>query len=168
MRYWLSFRGPFGTRPGVSVSGRELAAWGKKPPAVSANGMLGVFKRDTDGAIFLGVTDRNGENEHLANVKPVAVFAFSSADAAAEAREGALVRLATHVRSDGLIAGQSVGQVCAAIRSEANALGLDPQFARITIAAPDAYTERGFPWAACILAAVLITILALAVWGGAT
>ena len=108
-RYWLSFRGPFGTRPGFSVSGRELAAWGKKPPAISAAGMLGVFRRD-DGAIFLGVTDQNGENEHLANVKPVAAFAFSSADAAITAREGAIVRLAKHLNTDGLLVGVSVGQ----------------------------------------------------------
>ncbi len=112
MRLWLS--GPrilHGlVRPGISFSGRELSAFGRRPPAVTAAGMLGVFRRDTDGAIFLGVTDQNGENEHLANVKPVAAFAFSSADAAITAREGAIVRLAKHLNTDGLLVGLSVGQ----------------------------------------------------------
>jgi hypothetical protein len=70
MRLWLS--GPrilHGlVRPGISL-GREDFRRMRKPPAVSAAGMLGIFKRDTDGAIFLGVPDQNGENEHLANIK---------------------------------------------------------------------------------------------------
>jgi hypothetical protein len=126
MRYWLSFRGPFGTRPGFSVSHREL--FGKKPPAVSAAGMLGIFKRDTDGAIFLGVTDQNGENEHLANAKPVAAFAFSSADAAITAREGAIVRLAKHLNTNGLLVGVSVGQAVSVHQS-----------------------RSGRPWASCAI-----------------
>jgi len=95
----------------LSVQESALAArswqYGKKPPTIAGAGMLGIFKRDTDGAIFLGVTDQNGENEHLANVKPVAAFAFSSADAAITAREGAIVRLAKHLNTDGLLVGQA-------------------------------------------------------------
>jgi len=89
MRFWLSGPRLFNglVRPGISFSGKELAVWGKKPPTIAGAGMLGIFKRDTDGAIFLGVTDQNGENEHLANVKPVAAFAFSSADAAITAEK---------------------------------------------------------------------------------
>ena len=105
--------------------------------------MLGVFRRDTDGAIFLGVTDQNGENEHLANVKPVAAFAFSSADAAITAREGAIVRLAKHLNTDGLLVGLSVGQAVSSIRAEAAALGLDARFIRVTVAADPPTRE---PW----------------------
>jgi hypothetical protein len=144
MRLWLS--GPrilHGlVRPGISL-GREDFRRMRKSPAVSAAGMLGVFRRDTDGAIFLGIPNQNGENEHLANVKPVAAFAFSSADAAITAREGAVVRLARHLGSDGLLAGLSIGQVVSAIRAEASALGLDARFIRVTVAANPPARE---PW----------------------
>jgi hypothetical protein len=110
MRYWLSgpriLRGL--VRPGISFSGRELSAFGRKPPPIKAEGMLGVFRRD-DGAIFLGMQGQNGEHEHEPGLKPVSAFAFATAEAATEAKEGALVRLAKHVRPDGLIGAQSVG-----------------------------------------------------------
>jgi hypothetical protein len=128
--------------------------------------MLGVFRRD-DGAIFLGIPDQNGENEHLANVKPVAAFAFSSADAAMTAREGAIVRLAKHLGSDGLLAGLSVGQAVNAVRAEAAALGLEAQFVRVTTEAPDSATtrdpSRALGW--IILLAALGLIIA-AMWPG--
>lgn len=100
--------------------------------------MLGLFRRSTDGAIFLGSL------ANLASVAPVAAFAFSTVDAAVTAREGALVRLAKHIGQDGLIAGLSIGQVVAAIKSEVSALDLDAQFIRET---PDVATthQRGDP-----------------------
>jgi len=39
---------------------------GCKAPAVSADGALGIFKRDTDNALFLGVVNRNGAAENRA------------------------------------------------------------------------------------------------------
>ena len=170
MRFWLSGPRLFNglVRPGISFSGKELAVWGKKPPTIAGAGMLGIFKRDTDGAIFLGVTDQNGENEHLANVKPVAAFAFSSADAAITAREGAIVRLAKHLNTDGLLVGASGGQAVSSIRAEAAALGLPAQFARVTIEAP---TEDKPDWAetptaqAIGLILFLLCVLAIVVHG---
>jgi len=85
--------------------------------------MLGIFKRDTDGAIFLGVTDQNGENEHLANVKPVAAFAFSSAGCSHNGPRRCDCPLAKHLNTDGLLVGASVGQAVSSIRAEAAALG---------------------------------------------
>jgi hypothetical protein len=48
------------------------------------------------------------------------------------------MRMATH----GLIGAQSVGQVVAAIRAEASALGLEARFIRVTTEAPDSATTR--------------------------
>jgi hypothetical protein len=97
MRYWLS--GPRIlnglVRPGISFSGRELAVWGKKPAAISPAGTLGMMRR-ADGAIFLAIPDRNGDHEREP-LTPVAAFCFTGATAAEMAREGALVRLATHM-----------------------------------------------------------------------
>jgi hypothetical protein len=73
-RYWLSFRGPFGTRPGFSVSHREL--FRKRPPAVSAAGMLGIFRRTDDGRIFLGIVGKNGAAENMPGSSPSARFAL--------------------------------------------------------------------------------------------
>ena len=53
------------------------------------------------------------------------------------------MRLATHVRPDGLIAAQSVGQVVSAIRAEASALGLDARFVRVTVAADPPHASPG-------------------------
>jgi hypothetical protein len=130
--------------------------------------MLGVFRRD-DGAIFLGMQGQNGEHEHEPGLKPVAAFAFATAEAATEAKEGALVRLAKQVRPDGLITAQSAGQIVSAIRAEASALGLDARFIRVTVAADPPARE---PWTlpdlaifipvALIFGAVLLIYIAAA------
>ena len=131
--------------------------------------MLGIFRRDTDGAIFLGPQGQNAEHEHEPGLKPVAAFTFASAEASQMAREGALVRLAKHIRPDGLIGAQSVGQVVSAIRAEASALGLDARFVRVTVAADPPTRE---PWTlpdlaifipvALIFGAVLLIYIAAA------
>ena len=50
MRLWLSgpriLRGLI--RPGISFSGRELSAMGRKAPAIKADAMLGLFRRADD------------------------------------------------------------------------------------------------------------------------
>jgi hypothetical protein len=145
MRYWLSFRGPFGTRPGISVSGAEIAKWGRRPPTANAETLLGIFAR-ADNAIFLAAYNRNGANEHLADVKPVAVFVLPSAGAVEDVRDGALIRLAKHIDKDGLIIGQSLGQCCAAVRNEASTLGLPARFVRVQTTPANA-TERTEDWA---------------------
>jgi hypothetical protein len=139
MRVWFS--GPRIldglVRPGISLGREDFRRMSRNPAAISPAGTLGIFKRDTDGAIFLGIPDQNGENERLANVKPVAAFAFSSADAAITAREGAIIRLGKHLNTDGLLVGLSVGQAVSSIKAEAAALGLPAQFVRVTVAPPE-------------------------------
>ena len=152
-------------RPGISL-GREDFKRMRKPATISPAGMLGIFKHDTDGAIFLGVPDQNGENEHLANVKPVAAFAFSSADAAMTAREGAIVRLAKHLNTDGLLVGVSVGQVVSAIRAEASALGLEARFIRVTIDAPETNARQPSRVLGWILLMAALGLIIAAMWHG--
>jgi hypothetical protein len=155
----------------VSFSGRELSAMGRKAPAIKADGMLGIFKR-TDGAIFLGMQNANGEHEHEHGLIPVAAFAFTTAAAATEAREGALVRLASHAAPDGLLTGLSVGQAVAAIKAEASALYLEARFIRVTVAeelpAREPWTLAGlviFIPMALIFGAILLMYIAAAFGG---
>ena len=68
--------------------------------------------------------------EAMEGARPVGAFVFASVPKSVSVREGALMRLATHIK-DGLIVGQSVGQVVAAIKAEANALDIDSKFARV-------------------------------------
>ena len=76
MKLWLSgprlFNGLL--RPGISL-GREDFRRMRKQPAITAAGMLGVFRRD-DGAIFLGMQNLNGAHENEPGLKPVSAFAF--------------------------------------------------------------------------------------------
>jgi hypothetical protein len=125
--------------------------------------MLGVFRRG-DGAIFLGMQNANGAHENEPGLKPVAAFAFATAEAATEARDGALVRLVKHVAPDGLIAAQSVGQVVSAIRAEASALGLDARFIRVEIEAPETNAHKPshiLAWAMIWLAITLMVVAVL-------
>jgi hypothetical protein len=142
---------------------------GRKPPPIKADAMLGLFRR-ADGAIYLGLYGKNAEHEHEPGLTPVAAFAFSTAEAATEARDGALVRLAKHVRPDGLIGAQSIGQVVAAIRAEASALGLDARFIRVTVAPP----EPPVDWAetpmarafGAIMFLIAVCLIIAAAWHG--
>lgn len=164
MRYWLSFRGPYGTRPGISASGRELTAWRRKPAPTTSDGMLGIFRK-ADGSIYIGLYGKNAEHEKEPGLEAVAAYSFGNAEAAQEARTGAQVRMARHMAQDGLLTGLSVGQVVSAIRSEAAALGLDASFVRVHVAKPGDHTEsgaaRGVPrWVAALLALAIIIVLA--------
>jgi hypothetical protein len=169
-RYWISLRSPFGAQPAISVPGRELASWRRKPTAINAEAILGIFRRSSDRAIFLGIPNQNGDVENMPDLKPVAAFAFASADAATAAREGALTRLAKHIGQDGLLTGFSVGQAVSAIRVEASALVLDARFIRIAAAAagkaPDWMSSpagRAVGWVAILIALGLVIA---AMWHG--
>ncbi len=123
-------------------------------------GVLARFRR-ADGAIFLGIAGKNDGHEHVAWLTPVAAFAFNTAEAAVEAREGALVLLAKHVGPDGLIASQSVGHVAAAIRAGATALGLGARFIRVRTETPDvavAEHSNGFGSFLLLVAAALVVV----------
>ena len=114
--------------------------------------------------------NQNGDVENMPDLKPVAAFAFASADAATAAREGALTRLAKHIGQDGLLTGFSVGQAVSAIRVEASALVLDARFIRIAAAAagkaPDWMSSpagRAVGWVAILIALGLVIA---AMWHG--
>lgn len=168
MRFWLSGPRILGglVRPGISL-GREDFRRMRSPAAISPAGTLGIFRRDTDGAIFFGIPDQNGENEHLADVKPVAAFAFSSAEAAMTAREGATIRLAKHLNTEGLLVAVSVGQAVSSIKAEAAALGLPAQFVRITVApnAPERNELGLTPLTGLIVFAAIVVLLACVIFG---
>jgi hypothetical protein len=93
---------------------------------------LGLFRRD-DGAIMLAIANQNA-SEDATGLTPIAVLIFPTIAGAVETRTGALVRLGKQVGADGFVAGLSVGQVVAAIKSEAAALDVDARFYRVTIA----------------------------------
>ena len=143
---------------------------GRKSPAINVDALLGLFRRSTDGSIFLGMYGRNGEHELDPDLTPVAVFAFTSVDAAMTAREWALIRLAKHFGQDGLIAGLSVGQVSAAIRAEASALGLEARFIRIAAAAagkaPDWMSSPAGRIVGWVVILIAIGLVVTAIWHG--
>jgi len=116
VRFWLSgprlFNGLL--RPGISFSGRELKARGKKAPKVSEDATLGICRRP-DGAMLLAIPGMNGTNEH-AECVPVAAFFFSRVDDATEVRNGALQRLGGRVGTDDWISDKSLGQITQAVR----------------------------------------------------
>jgi hypothetical protein len=167
-RFWLSGPRILGglIRPGISFSSRELAAWGKKAPRGAPEAMLGLFRRDADGAIPLAIPDRNA-SEDATGFTPVAAFQFGRVDAAGEARTGALVRLVKHAGQDGLLSSLSVGQAVAAIRAEAAALGLEAAFYRIAVdhAGPETPPALKMSWADIVVASLLPALLvAVAAW----
>jgi hypothetical protein len=74
-RFWLSGPRLFNglVRPGISFSGRELAAWHKKAPKVAENATLGVCRRP-DWAMMLAIPGKNGEAEREPELAPLAAF----------------------------------------------------------------------------------------------
>jgi hypothetical protein len=76
-RFWLSGPRLFNglVRPGISFSGRELAAW-RKAPKVSGDATLGICRRP-NGDYMLAIPDKNGDAEHEPGLVPVAAFFFS-------------------------------------------------------------------------------------------
>lgn len=129
MRLWFSGPRVLGglIRPGISLGKEDLRALGKKPPmAIAAETTLVLFRR-ADGAILLAIKDKT---ENMTDVQPVGAFVFASVPKSVSVREGAMVRLARHIEG-GLIVGQSVGQIVAAIKAEANALDIETSFVRV-------------------------------------
>jgi hypothetical protein len=156
MRFWLSgprlFNGLL--RPGISFSGRELNAWGKKAPKVSEDATLGICRRP-NGDYMLAIPNMNGTNEH-AECAPVAAFFFSRVDDAIEVRNGALQRLGGRVGADSWISDKSLGQIASAIRAEAAALGIEMPWARVRVipGEPEA-PERRMTWPDIAVASLL-------------
>ena len=138
--------------------------------------MLGLFRR-TDGAILLAVPNQNADDE-ATGLTPVAIFFFGNVPGAVDARVGALVRLAKHVGQDGFVAGVSVGQVIAAVKSEADALGIEERHVRAVVdpagpdndpppepsRAPDAACEPRAPWGIDLTMAFIVGTILLALW----
>ena len=166
-RFWLSgprlFNGLL--RPGISVSGRELKAWGKKAPKVSEAATLGVCRRP-DGAMMLAIPGKNGDAETEPGLVPVAAFFFSRVDDAVEVRNGTLQRLSGHVNTDWWIIGKSLGQIVQAVRAEARELGIEVPWARVRIASagsPARPPEPKISWADIVVVSLLpLLFIALA------
>jgi hypothetical protein len=66
----------------------------------------------------------------------------------------------------GLIGAQSVGQVVAAIRAEASALGLDARFIRVTIDAPETNARQPSRVLGWILLMAALGLIIAAMWHG--
>ena len=154
-------------RPGISFSGRELKAFGRKAPKIAEDATLGICRRP-DGAMMLAIPNMNGEAEHEPGLVPVAAFFFSRIDDAVEVRNGALQRLGGRVGADVWITDKSLGQITQAIRAEAAALGIEMPWARVRVetGAPEKIEPR-MSWAdiavASLLPALFIAV-AVAMW----
>jgi hypothetical protein len=116
-RYWLS-----GPRILKDWSGRELAS--------TQRTLLGAAPlpspRARSSPSFSALMERS--SSMLAppmnqTVQFALVVWFDHPDASANVMTGANVRLRKHIDADGWVTGLSVGQVVAAVKSEANALG---------------------------------------------
>lgn len=118
-------------RPNINFSGRELSAWNITSPQGIPAPSLGLFSRG-DGAFLLAIPGHNGNAEETPGAVPVAVFSFGDVEEAVEVRRGALLRLGGRSGEACWIRDRSVAQIIAAVRAEANELGLNPEFARVT------------------------------------
>jgi hypothetical protein len=167
-RFWLSgprlFNGLI--RPGISFSGRELKALGKKAPKVSSDATLGICRRP-DGAMMLAIPGKNGEAEHDPGSVPVTAFFFSRVDDAIEVRNGALQRLGGRVGADSWITDKSLGQITSAIRAEAAALGIELPWVRVRIATgePETPPAPRMSWADIAVASLLPALLIAVAFG---
>lgn len=117
-------------KPNINFSGRELSAWNIASPQGIPKPTLGLFSR-RDGAFLLAIPGHNHNAEETPGAVPVAVFSFAEVDEAVEVRRGALLRLGGR-SSLCWIRDRSAAQIIAAVRAEADELGLNPQFARVT------------------------------------
>jgi hypothetical protein len=118
-------------RPNINFFGRELSAWNIASPQGIPEPTLGLFSR-RDGAFLLAIPGHNGNAEETPGAVPVAVFSFAEVDDAVEVRRGALLRLGGRSGQACWIRDRSVAQIIAAVRAEADELGLNPEFARVT------------------------------------
>jgi hypothetical protein len=166
MRFWLFgprlFNGLL--RPGISFSGRELKALGRKAPKVSSDATLGICRRP-DGAMMLAIPGKNGEAEHEPGSVPVTAFFFSRVDDAIEVRNGALQRLGGRVGADNWISDKSLGQIMSALRAEAAAL-IELPWARVRVAPgePETPPAQRMSWADIAVASLLpLLFIAMAV-----
>jgi hypothetical protein len=158
-RFWLSGPRLFNglVRPGISFSGRELKALGRKAPKVAENATLGICRRRPDGAMTLAIPGKNGEAEHEPGLVPVAAFFFSRVDDAIDVRNGALQRLGGRAGADNWISDKSLGQITQAIRTEAAALGIELPWARVRVAPgePETPPAPRMSWADIAVASLL-------------
>jgi hypothetical protein len=134
MRLWFSGPRVLGglVRPGISFNVNELK--GKPSPSITRGEIICVLVKGDDIAM---VTMRrvppyvertwNDEPPWMESI----AFAFTNPGAADRVYDGAKIRLASHLSPEGAITGMSVGQVVAAIRSQASALGYEPTVARV-------------------------------------
>ena len=116
-RYWLSGPRILGglVRPGISFYAKDLAR--RRSSIATSRSIFAIVQRP-DGAIKLDA----GHAEEPGGAIALVVW-FSHPDAADEVMLGANVRLRKHVNANGWVIGLSVGQVVAAVKSEATALG---------------------------------------------
>jgi hypothetical protein len=86
---------------------------------VGADGLLGILQHG-DGTLSI-FTKLQDNEEFTPDMSLPRAFGFRNAADASQVRDGALIRLGA---KKGHITGKSLGQVVAAVRAEANALGL--------------------------------------------